>query len=317
MSAYFIWDNHGCMPLRADDSFLPQLERYRNAGVSVVSVNVGYADVSWADHLKVLTFMRQWITEHSAKYRLIDSVEDIDRCKRDGKLGITFDIEGMKPVADDPWLVSAFYQLGVRWMLIAYNKNNKCGGGCMDDDTGLTPAGRHIIDEMQRVGMVLCLSHTGERTAMDAIEYSRSPVIFSHSNPSGENPHVRNISDAVMQRCAARGGIIGLSGIGPFVGASEVLFDRFLRQLRYAIDLVGPSHVGIGLDYVFDRRELETHIRDNPTLYPSDVAKGLDMIPPEQLSCVAEGLARCGFSDSDIRGVLGENWLRIARQVWR
>src|SRR5689334_2575384 len=105
------------MPLRADDSFLPQLERYRKAGVSVVSINVGFGDMSWVEHLRVLSFMRQWLARRPQSYRLVATVADAIECKRDGRLGIVFDIEGMHPVQHEPGLVRTFYELGVRWML--------------------------------------------------------------------------------------------------------------------------------------------------------------------------------------------------------
>src|SRR5579859_6509345 len=119
LSTAVVWDNHGCMPLRADESFLPQLERYRQAGVNVASLNVGFAEMSWVEHLRVLTFMRRWIALRPETYCLVSKVEDIHRCKADGRLGITFDIEGMYPVQSDLSLVQTFYELGVRWMLIA------------------------------------------------------------------------------------------------------------------------------------------------------------------------------------------------------
>jgi membrane dipeptidase len=188
-----VWDNHGCMPIRTDASFLPQLERYRNVGVNVVSLNAGYATIPLAEHLRTLSFMRYWIARHPEQYRLISGVEDIRRCKAEDKLGIVFDIEGMCPVEDDLSLVQTFYEIGVRWMLIAYNRNNRAGGGCLDTDIGLTATGRAIIDEMERVGMVLCLSHTGARTATEAMEYARMPVIFSHSNAFAVWAHPRNV----------------------------------------------------------------------------------------------------------------------------
>jgi membrane dipeptidase len=129
-----VWDNHACVPIRADASFLPQLVRYRNSGVNVVSVNVGFADIPLMDHLKTISFMRRWIALHPDCFRLISSVADIQRCKQEATLGITFDIEGMCPVQNDLSLVQTFYELGVRWMLIAYNRNNKAGGGCLDMD---------------------------------------------------------------------------------------------------------------------------------------------------------------------------------------
>lgn len=312
-----VWDNHACLPLKADARFLPQLERYRKAGVSVVSLNIGYANMSWAEHVRILSFMRQWIALRPDAYRLLSTVEDVRGSKMEGKLGIVFDVEGMCPVQEDLSLVQTFYELGVRWMLIAYNRNNAAGGGCLDADSGLTAVGRAIIDEMERVGMVLCLSHTGARTAAEALAYSRNPVIFSHSNPYSDTAHPRNISDDLICACARKGGVVGLSGIGPFLGANVDLVEHLLRQLRYVIDRVGPEHVGLGLDYVFDRTTLDENLRLNPTLYPLGIAGSLQMVEPEALGAIVEGLAKESLTDAQIRGILGENWLRIATRVWR
>lgn len=315
-----VWDNHGCMPLRADDSFLPQLERYRKAGVTVASLNVGYAKVSWTDHLRVLSYMRQWIARRPDIYRLIATTGDVHLCKSEGKLGIVFDIEGMCPVEDNLSLVQTFYELGVRWMLIAYNYSNAAGGGCLEEnDAGLTAIGRAIIDEMERVGMVLCLSHTGARTAAQALEYARRPVVFSHSNPRGDVAQPRNISDDLIRACARKGGVVGLSGIGPFLGANSQLVESLLRQLRYVIDLVGARHVGLSLDYVFDRAELDDFVRLNPTLCAPGFSSvgGMPIVEPEAIPQIADGLARDNLSDEDIRGILGHNWLRVATEAWK
>lgn len=314
-----VWDNHGCMPLRADDSFLWQLERYRRSGVNVVSINVGFAGIPWTDHLEVLSFMRRWIACRPDEYRLVAAADDVETCKKAGKLGIVFDIEGMCPVQDRLSLVQTFYELGVRWMLVAYNRNNATGGGCLDEDSGLTATGRAVIDEMERVGMVLCLSHTGARTAAEALEYARKPVIFSHSNPYGDTPHPRNISDALIRACARKGGVVGLSGIGPYLGVSEGLVQRLLRQLRYVIDRVGAEHVGLGLDYVFDRAELDQFVKHNPTLFPSgiDASGDVAILEIESIGEIAEGLLRDNLTDEQVRGILGLNWLRVAREVWK
>jgi membrane dipeptidase len=314
-----VWDNHGCMPLRADASFLPQLERYRKAGVNVASLNIGFAEMSWGEHLRVLSFMRQWIAQHPDTYRLVSTIAEIYRCKSEGKLGIVFDVEGMCPVQNDLSFVQTFYELGVRWMLIAYNRNNAAGGGCMDVDGGLTDVGRAIIDEMERVGMVLCLSHAGPRTAAEALEYARNPAIFSHSNPYSQAAHARNISDDLMRACARKGGVVGLNGLAPFLGANVELVTRLLQHLRYAIDLIGAEHVGLSLDYVFDRAELDEFARSNPTIFPPgmDMSGGMGMVEPEAFGAIAEGLARDNLTDAQIRGVLGDNWLRIATRVWR
>lgn len=319
MDTSIVWDNHGCMPLRADAEFLPQLERYSAAGANVVSLNVGFADVSWIEQIRVLAFMRHWIAQRHDRYRLLSSVADIRRCKQEGKLGVVFDIEGMNPVQDNLTLVQTFYDLGVRWMLIAYNRNNAAGGGCLDDDSGLTEVGRAIIDEMERVGMVLCLSHTGARTALAALEYARNPAIFSHSNPRQDTPHPRNISDELMRACVGKGGVVGLSGIGPFLGGNENLTEHLIRQVHYVVDLVGAEHVGLGLDYVFDSADLDEYVRHNPAIFPQGIgiSSRMGMIPPEALGEIAERLARDNMPETQIRGILGENWLRIAARVWR
>jgi membrane dipeptidase len=318
LQSALVWDNHGCLPLRADADFLPQLERYKASGVNIASLNIGFADIPWTEHVRVLSFMRRWISLRSHDYRLVATVEGVRRCKEDGKLGIVFDVEGMCPVQNDLSFVQTFYELGVRWMLIAFNRNNAAGGGCLDEDCGLTAVGRAIIDEMQRLGMVLCLSHTGARTAAQALEYSSLPVIFSHSNPYGDTPHPRNVSDELMRACARKGGVIGLSGFGPYLGGNTNVVEHLLRQLRYVINLVGAEHVGLGLDFVFDRSELDEYVRVNPTLFPQGlISGGLGMVEPEAMGAIAEGLAREHLSDTQIRGVLGENWLRIAQQVWR
>jgi membrane dipeptidase len=314
-----VWDNHGCMPMRADESYLPQLERYRRSGVDIVSLNVGFAELPLLEHLRVLSYMRQWLTARPEHYRLISSVTDIRRCKADGKLGITFDVEGMCPVQDDPSFVQTFYELGVRWMLIAYNQNNKAGGGCLDVDGGLTAVGRAVIDEMQRVGMVLCLSHAGARTVAEALDYARGPVIFSHSNPAGAWDHPRNVSDELLRACARKGGVVGLNGIGMFLGPSARLAERLFEHLRYVIDLIGPEHVGLSLDYVFDTSDMDELFAKHPQLIPKgmDASSAAAMVAPESVPEIAERLARTSLSDAQIRGILGGNWLRIATQVWR
>lgn len=319
LSAGVVWDNHACMPLRPDDSFLPELERVRRSGVNVVTLNIGFADQSLLDHLRVVSYMRQWLAKRPDDYRLVAKVEDIHQCKRDGKLGVLFDIEGMSPVQDSPSFVQTFYELGVRWMLIAYNRNNRAGGGCLDDDCGLTAVGRSIIDEMERVGMVLCVSHTGARTAAEALEYARKPVIFSHSNSSWITPHPRNIPDDLMRLCARKGGVIGINGIGPFLGSNEEMVRLFLRHVRYVAELVGPEHVGISLDYVFDNTEMDGFMQADPDLFPPDLGthNGMEMLGPESMQQIAEGLARDKFSEGEIRGILGENWVRVASEVWR
>jgi membrane dipeptidase len=319
------WDNHTCMPLRpGDTAFLRQLERLRNTGIDVVSLNISFDVVDPRDAFLVLATFRHWLREHSEHYTLIDSAADIEAAKAAGRLAVMFDIEGGNAVAAHPGLVEIFYRLGVRWMLFAYNKNNKLGGGCMDEDTGLTDYGRQIIDEMERVGMVLCCTHVGHRTAREAIEYSPNPVIFSHSNPSAVYPHVRNIPDDLMKACAASGGVVNINGVGMFLGKDaegrgDNRTETILRHIDYAAQLIGPQHVGLGLDYVFDVSELDEFLRKNPDMFPASISGGTAylQVEPERFPLIAEGLLKLSYGDADVQGIMGHNNLRVAQRVWK
>jgi membrane dipeptidase len=319
------WDNHACMPLRpGDTTFLPELERVRHAGISLVSLNISFDVVDPNDAFPLLATFRHWIKEHPENYVLAQTVTDIEAAKATGRLAVMFDIEGGNAVAAHPGLVEIFYELGVRWMLLAYNKNNKLAGGCMDDDKGLTAYGRQIIDEMDRVGMVLCCSHVGHRTAREAIEHSRNPVIFSHSNPSGVYSHVRNIPDDLMIACASRGGVVNINGVGMFLGKDgnglpDNSTGTLLRHVDYAAQLVGPNHVGLGLDYVFDLSELDDLLKKDGAKFPAQLRdlQGYTQVEPERFPVIAEGLLQLGYTEADVQGILGHNNLRIARAVWR
>ena len=325
MRSGIVWDNHACMPLRPGDvAFLPQLERLRQTGINVVSLNVSFDVVDPHDAFPLLATFRHWIRQHGDHYVLADTVADIEAAKAEGRLAVVFDIEGGNAVAAHPGLVEAFYRLGVRWMLFAYNKNNTLGGGCMDDDAGLTAYGRQVIDEMERVGMVLCCSHVGHRTAREAMQYASKPVIFSHSNPSAVYSHVRNISDDLMQACARSGGVVNINGVGMFLGAGpdgqgDNSTETLLRHIDYAAQLIGPQHVGLGLDYVFDVAEVEDYLRQHPDKFPASMFQpgGYVQVEPERFPRIAEGLLTMGYSDADVQGILGDNNLRVARQVWK
>jgi len=325
MERTVIWDNHACMPLRAGDvTFLPQLERVRKAGITLVSLNVSFDVADPHDAFPVLATFRHWLRQHSEYYVVVDTVADIEAAKARGRLAVMFDIEGGNAVASHPGMVEVFYRLGVRWMLFSYNKNNKLGGGCMDDDSGLTAYGRQIVDEMERVGMVLCCSHVGHRTAREAMEYARNPVIFSHSNPSAVYAHARNIPDDLMKTCAQSGGVVNINGVGMFLGdgpdgRGDNRTETFLRHIDYAAQLIGPQHVGLGLDYVFDLDELDEFVRSNPEKFPAALRQpgNYPQIEPERLPIIAEALLQKGYSEADVQGIIGHNNLRVAKQVWK
>ncbi|MBL8266549.1 dipeptidase [Steroidobacter sp.] len=315
-----VWDNHGCMPLRPeDDRFLPQLQRYRQSGVNVVTLNVGFDGVPWQTNFAMLEAFRAWIKARPAEYLQIETVADIERARHSDRLGIAFDIEGGSALDSDLSRVETYYRLGVRWMLIAYNQDNALGGGCQDADRGLTEFGRQVLAEMERVGMVVCCSHTGARTSLEVLERATRPVIFSHSNPLGVWQHKRNISDAQIQACARTGGVVGINGIGAFLGKNDTSTETFVRHIDYVVQLVGPAHVGLALDYVFDSQELDDFLNANPHLFPPEegYSGSIDMVEPERIPRIVDALLALGYSDEHLQMILGGNHLRVAQQVWK
>lgn len=315
-----VWDNHSCMPLRPGNTdFMPQLERYRAIGASAVALNVSFDAFPWHMGFKMLATFRRWIQDRPDEYLLIETAGDVERAKAEGKLGIFFDLEGAVAVDDLPELVEPYYRLGVRWMLIAYNRSNRLGGGCQDEDTGLTAFGRKVIDEMERVGMVLCCTHTGYRTAREAIEYSSKPVIFSHSNPGAVHDHERNIPDDLIRACAATNGVVFLNGIGLFLGENDNSTETLVRHIDHVAQLVGTNHVGLGLDYVWDPSELDEYLAANPNLFPPEKGydAGIRMVEPDRIPAIVEALSTQGWKDSDLVKLLGGNALRVAREVWK
>lgn len=316
-----VWDNHGCMPLRPfDTEFLPQLDRYRASGVDVAVINIGFGEQGIEDHVRMLASYRRWLKQHADQYLIVETVDDIERARTEGKLAVAFDMEGANGIADQPSLVELYYDLGVRWMLMAYNRVNRVGGGCHDEeDGGLTDFGRTVLDEMARVGMVACCTHTGHRTTMDVMGYSARPVIFSHSNPRALYDHPRNITDEAMRACAATGGVVGLNGIGIFLGQNDNSTETFVRHLDYVVQRIGADHVGLGLDYVFDAAELDDYVAKMSHTFPKGMgySAGIAMVEPERIVAIVERLLALGYPEASIRGILGGNLMRVARQTWR
>ncbi len=307
------------MPLRLDDEkFLPQLIRYKRAGVNVVSLNVAFDGVPPDMAFKMLDRFAHWFSERPADYRLVHTIGDLDAAIAQDQLAITFDIEGGAALDGQLSFIEKLFNLGVRWMSIAYNRNNSLGGGCLDDDSGLSPFGHRALMEMERVGMVACCSHTGHRTAMDVLSRATKPVIFSHSNVLSLWSHPRNISDDLIVGCAATGGVVGINGMGLFLGPNSLL-TSVVEHIDYVVQLVGVRHVGLGLDYVFDHHELLDYIRLNPTMFPLQAyGSGSERgTTPEDISRISGRLIQRGYSDADVAAVLGGNHRRIAAAVWK
>jgi membrane dipeptidase len=166
--------------------------------------------------------------------------------------------------------------------------------------------------------MIACCSHTGERTALEVIEHSKNPVIFSHSNPRGLWDHPRNVRDHVILACTAKGGVVGINGVGIFLGDNDDRSETVARHIDYVAKLAGIDHVALGLDYVFDMEELLAYLRGHPQTFGDDSALASPrFVVPEQLPEIVDCLVAMGYAEADLERVLGLNVLRVAAAVWR
>ena len=256
------------------------------------------------------------------------SVDDIIEAKRTGQLAIVLAFQNSSPLAANPDMVEVFYRVGVRSMNLAYNRAEYTADGCLEPrNGGITQIGRRVIAEINRVGMLLDLSHTGYRSTMEAMESSTAPVAFTHSNAWNVYAHPRNLRDDQITACVASGGVIGLNGHPAFVkeGTASPTVEDLMAHLLYLVDKAGIDHVGLGLDFSQPPGEQMTAARYQQLLDEDIFPSGTLPPPPwtypirdaSRLDRLTDEMLRRGFSDEHVRKVLGRNFLDLFRRVWR
>ncbi|MGB1250749.1 MAG: dipeptidase [Candidatus Promineifilaceae bacterium] len=319
----FIWDAHCGFEMTPNAPLAPLLQPWRDGKIDHFSINVYYDPHPWTRCIENIAALRRRIPIEVPWCRVVSSLAEIDAAYAEGKAAVTFDIEGMNALNGRVDLVQTYYELGVRQMLFAYNKNNAAGGGCHDEDRGLTDFGRKVIDEMNRVGMLIDCSHTGYKTSMDAMARSTAPVVFSHSNALALADHGRNIRDDQIKACAATGGVIGINGLSLFLGdKGDAQPATVARHVAYMAELVGVQHVGITLDYdpdVYDYSDPDLLDVDNPEYWPIEAGydKPIHALSVTKLPAVCKELQKLGFTQNDLIAILSGNFRRIAKQVWK
>jgi len=317
-----VWDDHaGFEPDPKVD--LEILENWRAAGVDYLSVNVGYDVVPWQKTIKNIGAFITWLEKNADRFTLVRTVGDIDAAKREGKLAIAFDIEGMNSLDGEAYMVSFYYRLGVRQMLFAYNLNNLAGSGCHDKDTGLTEFGRQVIAEMNRVGMLCDLSHVGPATSRDVILASNKPVAYTHILPAALKAHPRNKSDEEIRFIADRGGFVGVTMFPPFLArGNDATIDDYVEAIDYVAHIAGEDNVGIGTDFTQDHERSFFEWLCHDKGYARRLVDFSDVVNPLGLRRLGEfpnltgAMQRAGWSERRIRKIMGENWIRLLREVW-
>ncbi len=315
----FVWDAHaGVFPDPGVD--LAILEDWRRDGVNYISMNVGFDVLDHQQTMSVLAHYRRYVLQNSDKYVLASTLDDIREAEQSGRLAVSFDIEGMNALNGDVDMVDVYHALGVRQMLFAYNLGNLAAGGCHDENTGLTDFGKAVVRRMNDLGVLVDCSHVSYQTSMDLIAESSKPVVFSHSNPNAIWRHGRNIDDDQIKACADTGGVVGINGMGIFLGDNVTDNETVLRHIRYLADLVGTDHIGLGLDFS-PQMDLDVGeiLRSRPDYWPKGNqydTRNIGHVSPQQLSALTEMMQQAGFNDRDVRNILGENFRRVVKAVW-
>jgi len=311
------WDNHAGFGY-AGPRDVDLLDRWRSAEVNYLSINVGYDPVPWSTTIRAIADYTKGVEARSDMV-LCSTLSQVLAAWHAGQMALAFDIEGMGSLNGDVSMVELYYRLGVRQMLIAYNLNNDAGGGCHDQDRGLTDFGRAVVREMNRVGMVVDCAHSGIKSGLEAMKLSTKPCIFSHANARALHDHERNITDEQIKAVAATGGIVGVKGLNIFLGDGAPTVGSMVAHIDYMAKLVGTDHVGIGLDYDPSTSSAgpdeATSAKYWPARqYPASIKDVF--LPPSILPQVGEQLRSLGYKESSIRAIMSENFVRVASQVW-
>lgn len=296
------------------------LPRLKACGYTCVSLTMATDEESLEATTQAIAQERAHILSRPDLYVLVETADDVRRAKAENKLAVALHFQGTNALGRNLHMVEAYYRLGIRHMLMAYNQKNAVGDGCHElTDAGLSRFGLELVAEMNRVGMLVDVSHTGYRTSMDVMAASTQPVVFTHSNPKALWDHPRNITNDQAKASAASGGVVGVNGVGIFMGDNDASTEALYRLVAYYRDLIGSEHIGLGVDFSFDTESITRRARSSASQYPrgGGYEKELAFVQPEQVEELANLLLRRGFGERDVEGILGGNWLRVAGQVWK
>lgn len=270
--------------------------RMRAGGIDAAFFAVDVT-LAWKNHLTyaldALGYFEEEVERLTGEMVIAGSAEDLLRAKREGKLAAILVVENSDGLEGSLNVLRMLHRVGVRSIGLTHNPRSWAADGNAEaDGSGLTRFGRRLVAEMNRLGMLVDVSHINEQGFWDVMEMSERPVIASHSNCKGICDHPRNLDDKQIVALANNGGVMGVTFVPAFVDAKAATMDRLLDHVDYAVQVAGVDHVGIGSD--FDGGG--TAVKD-ATAFPK----------------ITEGLLNRGYSEGDVRKILGENHLRVLR----
>lgn len=298
------------------------LEDMRVGGLTAASCTVSVWE-GFAGTVANIADMKKLVRENSELATIVRTSGDIAAAKRDGKTGIILSFQNAHAFEDNLGYIEAFADMGVRVVQLCYNTQNLVGTGCYERDGGLSGFGREAIAEMNRVGIMVDLSHVGAATSEEAILASSKPVCYSHCLPSGLKEHPRNKSDEQLRFIADHGGFIGVTMFPPFLKRGiEATVTDYVEAIDYVINLVGEDCVGVGTDFTqgYDKGFFDwiTHDKGRHRKLTS-FGK---IVNPEGIRTIGEfpnltaAMETAGWSEARIRKVMGANWVRTFKEVW-
>ncbi|MCV0377410.1 membrane dipeptidase [Microbacterium sp.] len=306
------------------------LERLSASGVTAINWTVCDPWADFAPAVEQIVRGVRLIEDHPDRLLLVRSTSDIRHARATGRVGVILGPQNALPCEAGGFAFDVLHALGVRILQLTYNERNAFGDGAAErQDGGLTDAGRRAIRAMNRVGMVVDLSHCGDRTTLEAIELSATPPVVTHANSRTLHPSPRNKTDEQLRALAARGGVIGLTLWSPMLGyARQATIGDWIRQVAYVADLIGIEYVGIGTDQSEGTpRASWAHDYGAGGRYPTITGPMGDWYDYDtrfaagggsasDMPRIAESLAELRLTETELRGVLGENFVRVFDSAW-
>ena len=260
----------------------------------------------------------------------VQAVGDIFAAKKEGKIAMVFVIEGAAPIENEVDRIDILYGLGVRQLGVTYSESNALGSGCKEDhDGGLTMFGKQCVERMNKVGMLIDVSHCGSQTAYDAVVHSTKPIIMSHTGAKGVWNTKRLASDELIQAIAAKGGVVGIEA-APHTTMSKTRMthdiDSYMEHFEYVKNLVGIDHVGFGVDCLYGDHVGVHHAFAQALSIAATSKTGAEYEevpyvkylenPTESSWNIIRWLVKHNYSDEDIGKVIGGNAIRVLQEVW-